>query len=369
LKRGAVGAAAVPPREPSPRSITLAIRPSQMPANAPTSARPAASVPTAAAVARPAPVVPEIRIAPEVRRPAKIDPVRPPADYGRSQYATTGSKGHDEPSIGEYLAGVLGLPVEDRNARDSEVAKTRPWGTYALAAILVAVAYFGRNSVERMIEMWGFVPAQWHRLGLFTAATCFFIHAGFIHVLGNVYFLATFGDDVEDHLGRSRFLWLVAVAHLVGIIAHGWFDARPDVPLVGASAGISGVIAFYAVSFPRARLRLFAIVTWVRLGAFKAFMLWVGLQAVMAVAQAGGLTSVSAYAHLGGAAVGMLGGALLQKQRRDAFRPDERKLDSGRPERHAIEQRRVYVPSAGYLSTPAQVRSVWHEYLDSKRPT
>ena len=81
--------------------------------------------------------------------------------------------------------------------------------------------------------------------------TSFFIHGSLLHLVGNVYFLMVFGDNVENDIGRWRYAALLLAATLAGGFLHIALDVRPLIPCVGASGGIAGVLTYYALRFPR----------------------------------------------------------------------------------------------------------------------
>jgi membrane associated rhomboid family serine protease len=207
------------------------------------------------------------------------------------------------------LLAVLGLPVEIESP--SEVRE--PWLTWSLAALLVAVFVVDGSEGGRFTRHLAFVPADWARAGGVTALTAFFVHSGALHLLGNLYFLLTFGDDVEDRFGRWRYAALLVSAGIAGSLVHGWLDPSPEVPLVGASGGLSGVLVCYAATFPWTRLVWFpppiSLVTWFARFSMPAIVFlffWFVMQLFMALLQNAGATSISALAHLGGATVGMI---------------------------------------------------------------
>ncbi|GMV39398.1 MAG: hypothetical protein AMXMBFR64_11140 [Myxococcales bacterium] len=209
------------------------------------------------------------------------------------------------PGAVQTAAAWFGLPGE----LDEQVFAAHPtvtWGVSILIALLAVAAFADPDA----IASWGLVPATPLRHGGLTFLTSVALHAGVIHLLGNLYFLLVFGDNVEDALGQARWLALFVVAGLAGGLAHVALDPRSDVPVVGASGAISGLLAFYAVAFPRARLgwyiryRLRGV--WLRTRAWVMFLVWVVLQLLGAWAQVRGCSNVSAVAHLGGAAVGGL---------------------------------------------------------------
>jgi membrane associated rhomboid family serine protease len=110
---------------------------------------------------------------------------------------------------------------------------------------------------------------------------------------------------------------LLIVATFVGDVTHMMADPRSDVPSIGASGGISGVIVYYALQFPRARLgflfRFYYRFSWIYFPAYVALIFWALLQLFQLFMQLAGASSISALAHLGGAAVG-LGAWLLWRK-------------------------------------------------------
>jgi len=204
------------------------------------------------------------------------------------------------------IPALFGFPVE------SEVNPITcwPWATWSLAAVIATVSIWAFFDLQNVIERFGLIPAQiWRYAGL-TTLTSFFLHGGVMHLVGNLYFLLIFGDNVEDYLGRWRFLALVLLATVAGDFLHVVAQPQSTLTCVGASGGISGIIAFYALEFPRARLgflfRYFIYFRWVQLPAWGAFVLWVLLQLLGAFLQLGGFSNVAALAHLGGAGVGVV---------------------------------------------------------------
>lgn len=206
----------------------------------------------------------------------------------------------------KYLPGLLGLPVEYEQSAFHSV----PWLTWAVIAFICAFSIRAFSNLEMAVTQFGLVPAAWSRhLGL-TFLTSFLLHGNLGHLLGNMYFLYVFGDNVEDFLGKGRYLLLILIAAVLGDIAHIVIDPRSDIPLIGASGGISGVIAFYALKFPKTKMGVlfrFGLIPirWFRIPAYAFVGFWILLQFLGAYLQITGASSVSALAHLGGATTGL----------------------------------------------------------------
>jgi len=182
---------------------------------------------------------------------------------------------------------------------------------------------FRLHRLHEIVAQFGLIPAHAMRLHGLTFVTSFFLHAGIIHLLGNMYFLLVFGDNVEDFLGPLRYLALIALAAFIGDLAHIALDPRSQIPCIGASGGIAGVITFYALNFPRVRLAFlmrwgFVWFRWIRLPAWSVFILWIFFQLIGLWEQKAGMSSVSSSAHLGGAAAGFVGWLLWRQKIRSA---------------------------------------------------
>ena len=204
----------------------------------------------------------------------------------------------------KWIPAIFGFPVE------TETAALRRWPlfTWTLALIIVLVSMWGFGDESR-IDLLGFIPAERWRFGGLTSLTSFFLHGGIFHLIGNMYFLLIFGDNVEDFLGRWRYGLLILAATLTGDFIHLLADPYSTTPCIGASGGISGIIVFYALQFPKARLgflfRYFLYFRWFQIPAWGALVLWLLMQGVGLISQLSGFSNVAATAHLGGAAVGV----------------------------------------------------------------
>ena len=166
-----------------------------------------------------------------------------------------------------------------------------------------------------------------------TLFTSMFMHGGWLHILGNMLFLWVFGNNIEDRLGRVKFLLFYLVAGLIAVYTQALIDPSSTAPTIGASGAIAGVLGAYAWLFPRARvLTLIFIIFFVTLVEIPALILlavWFVLQFVPALGQvavgSGGDQGVAYFAHVGGFAFGSLVAlVMLYFTRRD--RPPEPRL-------------------------------------------
>ncbi len=154
------------------------------------------------------------------------------------------------------------IPLRDENPSESTPLVTR-------ALIIVNVAVFlyeivlGPDLRPFMME-WGLVPLRLTEAfvtgdepltaGLMTLITSMFLHGGWAHLVGNMWFLWIFGDNIEDQLGRAKFLGFYVVSGVFAALLHYFTNPSSTLPTVGASGAIAGVLGAYLVAFPRARV-------------------------------------------------------------------------------------------------------------------
>ena len=211
--------------------------------------------------------------------------------------------------------------------RDDIPHSRPPYVNYALIAF-TSLAFFWELSLGPQLpqaaEVLGFVPARFVTL-LFTRPqefavtftpllTSLFLHGGWLHLLGNMWFLYIFGDNVEDVLGHGRYLLFYLVCGLGANLIYLMFAPSSTVPLIGASGAIAGVMGAYFNLFPGARiLTLFILVfipLFLELPAFFFLGLWFLLQFFLgSVATANAVPGgggVAWWAHVGGFVVGIL---------------------------------------------------------------
>jgi membrane associated rhomboid family serine protease len=165
-----------------------------------------------------------------------------------------------------------------------------------------------------------------------TLFTSMFMHGGWLHIIGNMLFLWVFGNNIEERMGRLKFLLFYVLAGLIAVYTQAFIDPGSTAPTIGASGAIAGVLGAYALLFPRARVLtlIFIIffVTLVEIPALVLLALWFILQFVPALGQvavgSGGDQGVAYFAHVGGFVFGLaVAGAMLAAMRR---RPPEARL-------------------------------------------
>lgn len=151
-----------------------------------------------------------------------------------------------------------------------------------------------------------------------TPLTSMFMHGSWMHIIGNCWFLKVFGDNVEDSMGRMRFIVFYVLCGLVAAAAQVLVDPSSPVPMIGASGAISGVMGAYVVLYPRVRVNtlifLFLFIRIVPLPAWVILLYWFFIQVVSALPQLTGVSQgsssgVAVLAHVGG----FVAGALLVK--------------------------------------------------------
>src|ERR1700689_757298 len=139
--------------------------------------------------------------------------------------------------------------------RSSEPHYTRPTVTLLIIAANVAVFLYELSlpnyALNRFIMLHGIVP---DRLNYVSILTSMFIHGGFLHILGNMWFLWIFGRGIEDILGHAKYLIFYFACGIAAGAVHIIVTANSPVPTLGASGAIAGVMGAYLIKFPRARV-------------------------------------------------------------------------------------------------------------------
>jgi membrane associated rhomboid family serine protease len=140
----------------------------------------------------------------------------------------------------------------------------------------------------------------------FTLVTYMFLHGSWIHLLGNMLFLWVFGDNIEDAMGHWRFVMFYLMCGIFAALLHSWMNPASEIPLVGASGAVAGVIAAYLILHPKVKVWVLAL--WripIRITAAWALGVWIAWQFASLLFE--GEENVALWAHIGG----LLAGATL----------------------------------------------------------
>lgn len=141
-----------------------------------------------------------------------------------------------------------------------------------------------------------------------TAISHMFVHADFMHLAGNLMFLWVFGDNIEDELGHGRFLAFYLFCGLLALLTHGLVTSDTQIPVVGASGAISGILAAYLMLHPHARVLVLAFVPFpIRMPTYIALGLWAVFNLVSGLVDIRGEDAVAWWTHIGGFAAGLIG--------------------------------------------------------------
>jgi membrane associated rhomboid family serine protease len=149
------------------------------------------------------------------------------------------------------------------------------------------------------------------RINILTPVISMFLHGGWAHLLFNCLFLWVFGNNVEDSMGRARFVVFYLVCGLAAALAQIAIDPASPVPMVGASGAISGVLGAYLILYPRVRVQVFVGFFLMRLPAYFVLLMWIGMQLLAGLPQVTSLRSATAsgvavWAHIGGFFAGVV---------------------------------------------------------------
>jgi hypothetical protein len=211
--------------------------------------------------------------------------------------------------------------------KDDQPRYSTPYVNWFLIALNILIYLFQSTLDPRSGELFarefGEVPAH---LAAFAAGshkysleqvvvpffTSMFLHAGWAHVLGNMWFLFIFGDNVEDYLGHFKYLIFYLLSGLFAMATQVAIYPHSNVPTVGASGAIAGVLGAYFLLYPRARVLTWFFVFMIYLPAWVVLGEWFVLQfvsgaATLSMAHAGpDMGGVAVWAHVGGFIAGML---------------------------------------------------------------
>jgi membrane associated rhomboid family serine protease len=217
--------------------------------------------------------------------------------------------------------------------RDDQPRYSTPYVNYFIIGLNIAVFLFelaigeqGRRVLNAFVFQFGVVPVHFERAlagsthytlatTVPTILTSMFVHGGWLHIIGNMWFLWIFGDNIEDYLGHFRYLIFYLICGFAAAITHILFNLSSNEPTVGASGAIAGVMGAYVILYPRARVLTLVILIvfftfwWIPAWVFLGY--WFVLQFLSGAATSIAETSrsmggIAFWAHVGGFLAGIV---------------------------------------------------------------
>jgi membrane associated rhomboid family serine protease len=206
---------------------------------------------------------------------------------------------------------------------DNSGRRAMPVVTVTLIALNVLVFFLELNGGDRFIREWAFIPARFSANpggDAHTVISSMFMHGGWLHLGGNMLYLWIFGDNIEDAFGPFKFLIFYLVCGIAATFAQYGFTPNSNIPNVGASGAIAGVLGAYLLLFPHARVRVLVYNQIVALPALVVLGMWIALQgfggvgSIADTAQTEETGGVAYMARVGGFAAGFLLCLLLRNR-------------------------------------------------------
>ncbi len=200
------------------------------------------------------------------------------------------------------------MPIGD----DNFSRRTVPLVAYALIVLNVLFFLVEMNGGDAFIMKWAFVPSRFlaDPIGdILTLFSSMFMHAGWLHLGGNMLYLWIFGDNVEDRFGHARFVIFYLLCGLGATFAQLAFSLGSNIPNLGASGAIAGVLGAYILMFPQGRVRVLLgrgivhMPALIVIGLWIALQLFIGIGSISNTADTGG---VAYMAHIGGFVAGFV---------------------------------------------------------------
>lgn len=212
------------------------------------------------------------------------------------------------------------IPLRDDNPSGTPQVVTIVFIVMCVLVFLWQLS-FGAQGGQRIVYALGVVPAVLLGQGQLppelslvspwmTVFTSMFMHGGWMHLIGNMLYLWIFGDNVEDSMGHGRFVVFYLLCGIAAVLAQALPDPSSQIPMVGASGAISGVLGAYLLLYPHARVLVaiplgFFLHT-MRIPAGLVLVLWFGLQLLSSAMAQPGQGGVAFRAHIGGFIAGMI---------------------------------------------------------------
>lgn len=207
------------------------------------------------------------------------------------------------------------IPLSD----DNSTRKTTPIVTYILIALNILFFFLELAGGEEFIMKWSFIPNRFLAnpgANIPTLFTSMFMHAGWGHLIGNMLYLWIFGDNVEDRFGKVKFLIFYLICGLAATFSQLTFTPESNVPNLGASGAIAGILGAYIVLFPQGKVNVMLGRGITQLPALLVIGFWFVLQFISSVASTAStadMEGVAYMAHVGGFLSGLLIALIFRK--------------------------------------------------------
>ncbi|RZB37109.1 MAG: hypothetical protein SRB2_01613 [Desulfobacteraceae bacterium Eth-SRB2] len=228
------------------------------------------------------------------------------------------------------------IPLKDENP-----SKTIPVVNIFLIvtniSVFIYMNYFAPVATQSITFKLGFIPYELsHFVDVnpknlvpipLTIFTAMFMHGGWLHLLSNMLYLWIFGDNIEDVLGHVKYLFFYIMCGIAATLVHGFININSQIPTLGASGAIAGVLGAYIFLFPKARIKtlviLFVFIQIVHIPAVIMLGYWILLQVLSAYAEHRSRTGggIAWFAHIGGFVAGLVLIIMMKKPGRRRYKP------------------------------------------------
>ena len=217
--------------------------------------------------------------------------------------------------------------------RDTQPSYTFPFVTVAIIVLNVLAFLYeflmDPYELNFFIAHYGVIPTRFQWMDVLTSI---FLHGGWMHLIGNMWFLWIYGDNVEDILGHAPYLLFYLLCGLAATMVHVLFNGDSRVPTIGASGAIAGVMGAYVVKFPHSKITtlvpVFVFITTMEIPAYVILLYWFVIQFFSGVGSVGhshlSQGGVAWFAHIGGFLAGIALILVMRTQERFSHRPDMR---------------------------------------------
>lgn len=180
---------------------------------------------------------------------------------------------------------------------DKKISKKTPYITILLVSVNILLFFLFKENLGNIILSYGFIPGEFNFIHILTAM---FLHVNFWHLIVNMWFLWVFGDNVEAKIGHVKFLFFYILCGICSTLIYFLAGQNLNIPLVGASGAISGILGSYIILFPKNKLKVFPNIVF---SSFAYILLWFCVQLFFMYLGEG---NVAYLGHIGGFLSGII---------------------------------------------------------------